>query len=231
MESFPASARTAGLFSGETLAFRQEGARLEISVPPAGPDPDVSVLTVEIDSTEKGWSEYHPPIPATIEPRKYIKDQAVSSFIVNAVLNGLLAFCAYAFYKSFTYKQVATDILEAVFIISFLTSWIMVGSARGEYKKGNLTLHPTRSAGSSLPKIPILRGLLIGVICTIVWGGLLSGLVYLISPAGMNNWIYAFFKTIYTGLSGALASALTVLSVVSDANRRKSCNVMEVLSN
>jgi alpha-L-fucosidase len=231
LESFPGSARSVGLVSGGSLAFRQEGTRLEIAVPPAGPDPDVSVLTVEIDPTEKGWSEYHAPIPATIEPKKYIKDQAVSSFIVNAVLNGLIAFCAYAFYKNFTYKQVATDILEAVFIITFLTSWIMVGSSRSEYKKGNITLHPTRPGGLPLPKIPVLRGLLIGVLCTIVWGGLLSGLAYLISPVEMNNWVYAFFKTIYTGLSGALASVLTVLSVVNDINRRKSCNALEVLSN
>ena len=220
MENLPGSARTVSLFAGYSLTFSQTGTRLEIALPASGPDPDVSVLTVEIDPTEKGWSEYNAPVPATVEPKKYIKDQAVSSFIVNAVLNGAIAFCAYAFYKSFTYKQMATDIFEVVFIIAFLTSWIMVGSARGEYKKGNLTLHPTNRRKLPLPKSPVLRGLLIGIACTIVWGGLLSGLVYLVSPGGMNNWVYAFFKTIFTGLSGALASALTVLSVVSDENRR-----------
>jgi alpha-L-fucosidase len=220
VEPFPGSARTISLFAGGPLTFSQTGPRLEIALPATGPDPDVSVLTVEIDPAEKGWSDYSAPIPATVEPKKYIKDQAVSSFIVNAVLNGAIAFCAYSFYKSFTYKQVATDILEAVFIITFLTSWIMVGSARGEYKKGNITLHPIKRFGLRLPKVPVLRGLIIGAACAIVWGGLLSGLSYLVSPVEMNNWIYAFFKTIYTGLSGALASALTVMSVVSDENRR-----------
>jgi hypothetical protein len=62
--------------------------------------------------------------------------------------------------------------------------------------------------------------MIIGAACTIVWGGLLSVVAYLVSPGEMNNWIYAFFKTIYTGLSGALASALTVTSVVSDENRK-----------
>ena len=52
------------------------------------------------------------------------------------------------------------------------------------------------------------------------WGGILSGLVYLLSPAGMGNWAYAFLKTFFTGVSGALASALTVLSLASDENRR-----------
>ena len=106
-----------------------------------------------------------------------------------------------------------------VFIIAFLTSWIMVGATRSEYKKGNIALHKTKRRGCRLPKQPLFRGILIGITCTIVWGGILSGLVYLISPAGMGNWAYAFLKTFVTGVSGALASALTVLSVVSDENR------------
>jgi alpha-L-fucosidase len=220
VENFPGSARTVSLFAGEPLTFTQNSPRLEIMLPSTSPDPDVSVLTVEIDPMEKGWNEYNAPIPATVEPKKYIKDQAVSSFIVNAVLNGAIAFCVYSAYKSFTYKQVGTDILEAVFIITFLTSWIMVGSARGEYKKGNITLHPTSRRGLRLPKSSFLRGLIIGCACSIVWGGILGGLSYLVSPVEMNNWIYAFFKTLYTGLSGALASALTVLSVVGDENRK-----------
>jgi hypothetical protein len=150
--------------------------------------------------------------------KKYVLDQAKSSFIVNAVLNGAIAFCAYSFFKHFSYYEVAKDILITVFVIAFLTSWIMVGVARGEYRKGNITRHPTTRRGLRLPKSSSLRGLLIGLACTIMWGGLLSGLVYLLSPTGMGNWAYAFFKTLYTGASGALASALTVLSVVSDEN-------------
>jgi hypothetical protein len=63
--------------------------------------------------------------------------------------------------------------------------------------------------------------LIIGFVCAVVFGGIfLAGLIYLISPEGMGNWAYAFFKTLYTGMTGALACALTVLSVVSDENRR-----------
>ncbi len=220
VENFPGQVRTVSLFAGDPLTFSQRGETLEIALPAQGPDPDVSVLAVEIDPAEKGWSEYNEPIPTTVEPKKYIKDQATASFIINAVLNGAIAFCAYSFYERFSYNEVAKDILITVFVIAFLTSWIMVGSARNEYKKGNLALHPSTRRGLRLPKAPILRGLLVGAVCTIVWGGILSGLVYLVSPAGMGNWAYAFLKTFFTGVSGALASALTVLSVVSDENRR-----------
>ncbi len=220
VENFPGSARTVNLFAGQALTFTQAGPRLEIALPATGPDPDVSVLTVEIDPAEKGWTEYSEPVVTTKEPKKYINEQAKSSFIINAVLNGAIAFCAYSFFKHFSYYEVAKDILITVFVIAFLTAWIMVGAARGEYKKGNLTRHPSTRRGPSLPKVPILRGLLIGLVCTIVWGGLLSGLVYLLSPTGMGNWAYAFLKTFFTGASGALASALTVWSVVSDENRK-----------
>ncbi len=220
VEPFPGQVRTVNLFAGGPLTFSQKGARLDVALPAQGPDSDVSVITVEIDPAEKGWSDYSAPIPATVEPKKYIKDQATASFIINAVLNGAIAFCAYSFYEHFSYYEVAKDILITVFVIAFLTSWIMVGAARNEYKKGNLALHPTKRRGLRLPKSAFLRGLLIGAVCTIVWGSLLSGLAYLVSPAGMGNWAYAFLKTFFTGVSGALASALTVLSVVGDENRR-----------
>jgi hypothetical protein len=220
---FPGQARTASLLAGEALPFSQDGTRLEISLPSQAPDPDISVLEVEIDPFDKVWSEYNAPISTKIEPGKYLKDQATASFIINAVLNGAIAFCAYSFYQQFPFNEIARDIMITVFVIAFLTSWIMVGLTRNEYRKGNLIIHHSRQRRPKLPEKPILRGLLIGLGCSIVFGGLfLSGLVYLVSPSGMDNWVYAFFKTIYTGLSGALASALTVMSVVSDENRKES---------
>jgi alpha-L-fucosidase len=221
VDSFPASARTVGLLAAP-LTFSQRGQTLEIALPAQSPDADTSVVVVEIDPAEKAWSDYSAPVENRIEPKKYIKDQAVASFIINAVLNGLIAFFSYLAYTSFTYKQVTDDIVVTVFIITFLTSWIMVGSARGEYRKGNLTRHPTTRRGLRLPSSTLVRGLFIGILCTIIWGaGVLSGLVHIIAPLGMSNWAYMAVKTLYTGLSGALASSLTVLSVVSDENRKK----------
>lgn len=218
VEPFPGKALTLSLFAGDPLTFTQDGKRLEVSLPAQAPDPDVSVLASQINPAESAWSAYNAPIPATVEPKKYLKDQAVASFIVNALLNGAIAFCAYSFFQHFSFNEIARDVMITVFVIAFLTSWIMVGSARKEYQKGNLTRHPSSSGGSKLPPQPVLRGLIIGFACAIVFGGIvLSGSVFLLSPSGMGNWAYAFFKTIYTGLSGALASALAVLSVGSES--------------
>ncbi len=226
IDPFPGQVHRVNLLAAQALDFHQEGPRLEITLPSLRPDPDAAVLELHIDPAEKGWTDYSAPLSTTTEPAKYIKTQAVSSFIINAVLNGALAFCAYAFYQHFSYYEVAKDILITVFIIAFLTSWIMVGIARGEYRKGNLVRHPSsphRPVSRSvfrLPQKPVLRGLLIGLACCLVFGGLILAVpIYLISPSGMGNWAYAFFKTLFTGASGALASALTVLSVVRDENR------------
>jgi hypothetical protein len=221
VQPFSGQARSIRLLTGEPLKYTQKERTLEIALPAESPDPDVPALEVEIDPAEKGWSEYSAPVPVTVEPKKYIKDQATASFIINAALNGAIAFCAYSFYSHFSYFEVAKDILITVFVIAFLTSWIMVGAARGEFRKGNLTRHPSTRGRLKLPKTPVLRGLLIGLACALVFGGiLLAGPIYLLSPEGMGNWVYAFFKTLYTGASGAIASALTVMSVAGDENRR-----------
>ena len=66
----PGTARTVNLFASEGLDFRQSETRLEIAVPVTGPDPDVSVLTVEIDPTERGWSEYSAPVTDPVKSGK-----------------------------------------------------------------------------------------------------------------------------------------------------------------
>ena len=52
IEGFPYTARRVTQFSGEPLAFQQSVERFEITLPRQAPDRDVSVLVVEIDSTD-----------------------------------------------------------------------------------------------------------------------------------------------------------------------------------
>jgi len=220
IESFPGRARTISLFAGQTLTFSQNGPRLEIVLPPQSPDPDVSVLVVEIDPAEKGWMEYSAPVITTTGPKKYIQTQATASGLINVFLNGLIAYFTYRARMNIPYVEAAFDIPITVFILVFLVSWLTVGSARGEFTKGKLTRHPSARRSLKLPKGAALRALVITIPCVILFGGLiLDGSIFLLFPNGFSNWGYIAFKTLYTGLTAALASVLTIQSVVDDENR------------
>jgi len=106
-----------------------------------------------------------------------------------------------------------------VAIISFFTGWILIGSTRQEFQKGNLSKLPARRKSLQLPQGSALRALLITIVRVIVFGGLLDGLLYALLPAGMSNWAYIGLKTLYTGVSAAITAVLAIRSVVNDENR------------
>lgn len=55
IERFPGKAKAVHLITGEQLAFSQNGGQLEIAPPLQRPDPDVSVIVVAMDDSEKVW--------------------------------------------------------------------------------------------------------------------------------------------------------------------------------
>jgi alpha-L-fucosidase len=220
--NLPGQAVAVNIFKGKSLTFSQAERELQISLPLVSPDTDVSVLEVVINPSEEGWRDYSAPVLTSLSPKKYIKNQAIASFIINIVLNGLIAFFSYRASGNIPYPDLAIDILITVFIITFFTSWIVVGGARSEYRKGNITKTPFAVSWLRLPKSPMSRALVIALIIVLLFGGIfLGGLIYLISPEGLSNWAYILLKTLYAGVSGALASALTILSVIRDENRNK----------
>lgn len=221
IDSFPGQARTVSQFAGEPLTFSQNGQRLEITLAPQSPDPDVSVLVVDIDSKEKGWVEYSAPTITTAAPKKYIQTQAIASGLINAFLNSLIAYFSYRARTNIPFAEASIDILITVFILVFLVAWLTVGSARKELAKGNLTRCTSVRRSLKLPKGAALRALVITIPCVILFGGLiLDGSIYLLSPHGFSNWGYIVFKTLYTGATGALASSLTIQNIVNDENRK-----------
>ena len=220
VERFPGAVRGVSLFAGEALAFRQDGGRLEVSLPAQAPDPQVSVLTVAIDPAEPGWSAYSTPVATTTPLGKYLWNSALASFVINAIVNGLLALSSYHARPHLAYGEIAIDILITVFIIAFLTAWLVVGSARNEYVKGNLVRRRSAGRGLRLPRGAALRALVLTAVSVAAFGGiLLDGLLFLFAPSGLTGGAYIVLKTVYTGASGALACALAILSVAADENR------------
>ncbi len=220
IDSFPGIAREISDFSGESLQFTQKNGGLEISLPPPSPDPDVSVLVVEIDSTEPGWRNFSAPAVTTTPLGKYVKNMAVFSGWVNAFLNGLIAFFTYRTHTGIPFNEAAVDIPITVFILVFLVTWLTVGSVRKEYSKGNITKGLSSRRSFKLPKNAALRALIFALAGSILWGGFLDGFLFLITPDGFSNWGYILTKTLYTGLTAALATIAIIFSVANDENRR-----------
>ena len=212
---FPVSATNVSLQNGVPLTFVQSGQKLEIDLPTHAPDTEVSVLVVDFSDTNKTLATYSPEKETRTPTLQYIKKQAITNGWINSVLNGLIAFFTYRLRGPIPYAEAAIDILITVFIIAYLISWLSIGSTRTEIIKGNLPAPVKGWPGLKLPRGAGLGALLITMVCVILFGGLfMDGLLYLMAPDGLSNWAYFALKTLYTGLCAALASSLTIQSVV-----------------
>ena len=219
VDPFPGTASEVCYSPGEVLAFTQQNGKLEVQLPEQEPGGPVPVLQVGIDPDQPGWSAYSPAEVLTVSPMQFIKNQAKSSAIINTVGNGLIALWSYWSRGPIPFAETSIDILITVAIISFLTAWILIGSTRGEIRKGNIALSDEESRKLKFPKSSALGALLVMLVCLIVYGGLLVGLIYLSNPAEISNWAYIIFKAFYTGGTGAVTAALAIWAVVHEKKR------------
>ena len=219
VDPFPGTASEVCYSPGEVLAFTQQNGKLEVQLPEQEPGGPVPVLQVGIDPDQPGWSAYSPAEVLAVSPMQFIKNQAKSSAIINTVGNGLIALWSYWSRGPIPFAETSIDILITVAIISFLTAWILIGSTRGEIRKGNIALSDEESRKLKFPKSSALGALLVMLVCVIVYGGLLVGLAYLFSPIEIGNWAYIIFKAFYTGGTGAVTAALAIWAVVHEKKR------------
>jgi hypothetical protein len=217
---FKLTAKKIYLIKGEKVSFSQTDGGLTIELPAQAPDPDVSVVCVEFDDPSQALTHYSPTKEYRTPLAKYMKSQAIINFVVNSIINGLLALSTYIARPSVPYTEAAIDILITVFIIAFLVSWIGIGGARSEVIKGNLAIPERILKGIRLPKSAALGGLYVSLASVLLFGLVfMDGLLYLFAPVEVTGFAYFIIKTIYTGLCAAFASALSILSVVSEGKR------------
>ena len=154
--------------AGETLRIFKREAELADQPSERAPDPDVSVIVVTLEQVEGAWENYSVPTVTTTTTAEVSKNQVIASALINAVLNGLIAFFTYRSRGDIPFGEASIDILITVAIIGFLVSWIGVGSARGEIAKGNLSKSTQRFP--KLPKGAESTALIIMlVLCNCLW--------------------------------------------------------------
>ena len=220
VEDFPEIVINVALPDGENLDYTHNESKLEISIPENAPDDDVSIIAVQISNTERSLGEYTVLQPKGKSLKQYIRSNAVASALINGVANGLIALFSYRLETVIPAIDAGIDILITIAIITFLTSWLVTGGTRKDIKKEKVALPQGLKEKSKKPLNSALVALLIMLVCTVVLGGVLFGLVVLVFPNGFSNWGYIVFKTLYTAVAGALAVVVTIKSVVRESSRK-----------
>ncbi|NSW52050.1 MAG: alpha-L-fucosidase [Anaerolineae bacterium] len=213
--AFPGSIKQALLLNGEVVDFVQNEGQLELHPNLISAAEGVSVVALEIDPQEPGWTDYSQPVVTTQAPWEYIRHQAFSSALINAILNGMIAFFSYQGRQVIPYDEMAIDILITVAIIAFINAWLAAGSARTALIKGDIRQEWVGKFRWRLPQSSAVLGLLTMLVCTGLFGGVvMDGLLFVFAPMGVPQWVYIVLKTMYTGVSAGLAVAMAVLAVL-----------------
>jgi len=147
--------------------------------------------------------------------RKYIRTQAIASFIINAVINGLIIFFLAWGKKVYTVGYLSVLITFAIdnFITCPLLGLFGASGAVKNLKKEKtiFTLSPAKAGLAWLSKWmekPNRYGLLLGFAAFAVVFGLSVAGMYLFHAETLTKWGYVIYKGLYTGLLGAGFSVL-----------------------
>jgi hypothetical protein len=158
------------------------------------------------------------------EHRRYlIVEQGVGAFIVNLVLNGLIAYALVhhlSIVPLWGDPSIARDTLATSFLLPFITALIVTGLARREVRRGRFpsldwrgTAHPVLGR---LPKGRFLRGVLFGLACLALCAPPTLALLGAVGLDGMRFWPFIAFKALYAGVLGALVTPLIALCALGD---------------
>lgn len=146
--------------------------------------------------------------------RKYILIQAAASFVINAVINGLIIFLlawGKEVYTAGWVNILITFAIDNLITCSILGLFGADGAVKNLKKEKTLfTLPPAAGIAwlSRRMKKPKRWGLLLGCIAFLLIFGLSTAGVFLFQIETLTKWGYVFYKGIYTGALGAGFSVL-----------------------
>ena len=147
--------------------------------------------------------------------KKYLRTQWIASFLINAVLNGLIIF--FFAWGKHVYTTGALSIIITFAIDNFITCPLLgyfgsTGAVKNLKKENALFSLPANGSFanrfSGRLKKPGALGFLLGFAAFAVMLGLSSAAVLLLRIETFTKWGYVWYKAAYTGALAALFSAL-----------------------
>lgn len=155
----------------------------------------------------------------TIGQKKYINTQAIVSFLINGIVNGIIAYFLNRNkqMEQITMPQQYIDLFFDIVITSLLLAWLIAWSMNSGLKKANyygVTLPSTKLQvwmGRRFRK-PAIYGwtLCIGII-PLLYGLTILG-IQLFDVAHITLWGYIIYKSSYTAIAGTIFAMIFMVS-------------------
>ena len=210
INNFSFQSSDVSLLDGNKMLFVQTNNQLIITTPSVAPSDVVSIIVISIDYLKKELVAYSTFQPTGKTPTKYLYKNSITSASINGIINGLIALSTYKAVSNISALDGSIDVLISVAIIVFLTSWLLTSGTRGDFSKNKIALPEYFTENKKNIMSPSLLALLITLLCVVIYGGLLTALIFLVFPKGFTGWEYILFKTIYTASASALAAIISI---------------------
>ncbi|HYW02596.1 MAG TPA: hypothetical protein VFA86_01525 [Gammaproteobacteria bacterium] len=157
--------------------------------------------------------------------RFLVVDQSIVGFVINFLINAVIA---WYFFRAMAEvpltggsQNILGDIIGTFFLLPLIACVIVTPLVRRQVRSGKLAaFHWDRSTHRIyrlLPRSSFFRGVVLGIVCTIVLGLPLFGIFQAAGLHALGYWRFVFVKGIYAGLLAALIIPVMAYAALGDA--------------
>jgi hypothetical protein len=149
---------------------------------------------------------------------QYVRKEAAIAVVINSLFSALFVFLVFgrrAEVALWGADGVALDFVPQTFIITMITVMVATLLTRKRVRSG--VIQRRSGAPARLPQNSFLRALLLALVATIVFGGVMTGLLALLWSGPHSFIAVLIFKIAYGAIVAAVMAALSLRAALNDA--------------